>query len=287
MIQKIGDPMKSDGGLPASCRTLDHQDLIPGIADDLILLFLDGTDNVFQLHIPVVAQLLLQDLVVDLGVALKPVHHFPVTDLILPLSAYFPADNSAGRLIRSRPPVEIIEQAAHRRPPVVDQRQPAVSFVKIPDPNIDGLRIFFSLKPEIHSSKEGGAQHTLITVPFAKDLLIGVHLVEKGLLVVVILIAVLVHIRIVFPVIFVHGGDLFFSFSKRVLHCFQTAFQLFCHKLQKPGSVEKSVVVHLPSSYPSATSRIIIRANPRANPMVPILLWEPWADSGTSSSTTT
>ena len=141
MIQKIGDPMKSDGCLPASCRTLDHQDLIPGIADDLILLFLDGTDNVFQLHIPVVAQLLLQDLVVDLGVALKPVHHFPVTDLILPLSAYFPADNSAGRLIRSRPPVEIIEQAAHRRSPIIDQRQPAVSFVKITDPNIDGLRI--------------------------------------------------------------------------------------------------------------------------------------------------
>ena len=41
------------------------------------------------------------------------------------------------------------------------------------------------------------------------------------------------------------------------------------------------------SIYPNATSSTIIKANPTATPMVPILVCSPFCDSGISSSTTT
>ena len=52
MVQKIGDPVKGDGSLPASRRPWITRISSPGVADDLILLLLDGADNVFQLPHP-------------------------------------------------------------------------------------------------------------------------------------------------------------------------------------------------------------------------------------------
>ena len=55
MIQKIGNPVQGNGSLPASCRSLDNQNSVFRIADNFILLFLDGADYIFQLYISVAA----------------------------------------------------------------------------------------------------------------------------------------------------------------------------------------------------------------------------------------
>ena len=84
MVKKVSDPVKRDRSLSAPCRSLDHQDLVFRIPDDRILFLLYSPDDVFQLHISVISQFLLQDLIIDLCITLKGIDHLSPADLVLP-----------------------------------------------------------------------------------------------------------------------------------------------------------------------------------------------------------
>ena len=84
MVQQISDPMQRYRSLSTSCRSLDHQNLILRIADDRILLLLNGAYNILKLHITVRTQLLLQDIIINLQVTFKFIDHPATADLILP-----------------------------------------------------------------------------------------------------------------------------------------------------------------------------------------------------------
>ena len=59
MVQKIRNPVERDRSLPAPGRTLNDQDPVLCIPDDLILFLLDRADDAFQLSVPAAPQLLL------------------------------------------------------------------------------------------------------------------------------------------------------------------------------------------------------------------------------------
>ena len=85
MVQQICDPVERDGSLSASGRSLDHKDPVAGIPDNRILFPLNRAHNIFQLYISIAAELLLQNLVVDLHITLKFIDHLSAADLVLPL----------------------------------------------------------------------------------------------------------------------------------------------------------------------------------------------------------
>ena len=84
---------------------------------------------------------------------------------------------------------------------------------KISDSNIKNLRLLIPFKYEIHSSKERGIQHFTKSFSQMDLLLVGVDLVKKCLLVIEIFVTILVHLRIVLPVILMHSFDILLSFQ--------------------------------------------------------------------------
>ena len=84
MIQKIGNSVQGYRCLTASCRSLNHHDPVFGIADDLILLFLNRPDDIFELYFSVASKLCSENFVVYLDIAFKFIEHLAFTDLVLP-----------------------------------------------------------------------------------------------------------------------------------------------------------------------------------------------------------
>ena len=214
MVKEISDPMERHRGFSASGSTLNHKDLITGVADDSVLFLLDRADDVFQLDLTVAAELCFQDLIIDLGVTFKCVDQFSTADLVLPFGCDLAGKFAHGSLIRSRTLIIIIEKTAYRRTPVIDQRQSTGFFGKISDADVKNLRFLISLVAEIHSSEKRRIQHFPKTVLQLQLLLIGIDLMEQSLLVVKIFIAVLVHLRVVLPVILMHFINFFLAFQK-------------------------------------------------------------------------
>ena len=229
MIEKIGDPVQGDGCLAASCSSLDHHDPVRSVSDNGILLFLNRTDNVFQLYVSVASKLCLQDLIVNLYITFKLVDHFSTTDLILPLGCNITVDFSQWCLIGCRSFVKIIEQSGHRCSPVIDQRKAAVFLRKICDTNIKNLRLFVALITEIHSSEEWGIHHFTESAPQFDLLIACIDLMEKRLLIIKIFIAILVHLCVVFPVVLVHPFDFFLTCFYGIIQLSDPVTQSFCH----------------------------------------------------------
>ena len=232
MIEQIGNPVQGDGSLSASRRSLDHQDPVPGIPDDRVLFLLYRADNVFQPHISIASQLPFQDLIINFYIALKTIDHLSAADLILPLGQNLPVHLPCRRLIRSRSFVIIVKQSADRRAPVIDHRNHTRFFRKIPDADIKSLRVLLSVIEEIHPAEKRRIQHSLQTVFHTEILLIGIDLMEQCLLIVEIFIAVLVHFRVVFPVILMHALDVFLPLGNLPVQFVHTVFQFFFHLFQ-------------------------------------------------------
>ncbi len=119
MVKEVGDPMEGHGSFAASGSTLNHENLIAGVADDGILLLLNCADDIFQLDFAVASKLGLQDLIVDLGVALEGVDHFSAADLVLPFGRDLTGKLAHGSLVGSGPLVIVVKKAAHRGAPVI------------------------------------------------------------------------------------------------------------------------------------------------------------------------
>ena len=237
MIKKIGDPVEGDGCLAAPGPTLDHQDPVLCIADDRILFFLDRPHDVFQSDIPVLAQFLLQDLIVDLRIALKSIDHLSATDLILPLGRDLTLDHSCRGFIGRRPLVKIIEKAADRRSPVVNKRRHPRFFCEIANPDIERLRCILPVKNKIHPAEERRILHALVPVLHPQFLRICIRLLQKRLLIIIILVSVLVHFRIIVPVVLVHIFNFFLPFTEIPADLIKSFFYLKSYIFQKCISV--------------------------------------------------
>ena len=153
MIQKIGDPVKCHRSLATSCCPLNNHDPVMRIADDGILLLLDGTDDIFQLYFSVASKLCLQDFIVDLYITFKFVDQISLTDLVLPLGSDLSFKNSGRCFIRSRTSVIIIKKSADRCSPVIYQRSAPCFLGKISNTDIKSLRLLISFIKKIYSSK--------------------------------------------------------------------------------------------------------------------------------------
>ena len=251
MVQKIGNSVQCNGSLAASGCPLDHHDLILGISDNGILLLLDGADNVLKSYASAAAQLCHQNLVIYFHITLKLVDHFSITDLVLPFGCNLTGDSSKRCFIGSRSLIIIIEKAAHRSSPVVDQRRMSGFLCKIADADIKDLRLILSFKYKIHSSEKRGIQHFTESFSQMDLLLIGIDLMEQCLLVIKILISVLVHLCIVFPVVFMHSLDVLLAFQNGFADVRNTCFQFVCDKSQKCFSVSvvNCHIIYSPSSF--------------------------------------
>ena len=212
MVKKIRNSVQRNGCLAASSRTLDHHDLILCISDNGILFLLDGADNIFKRYASAAAKLCHQNLVINLHIAFKLIDHASAPDLVLPLGCNLTGNGSKGCLIGSGTFIIIIEKTAHRSSPVVDQRRMSSFLRKVSDADIKDLRLFLSFKYKIHSSEKRGIQHFAESFAQVDLLLVGIDLMKQCLLVIKILISVLVHLCIVFPVVFVHSLDVFLAF---------------------------------------------------------------------------
>ena len=233
MVQQIGNPVQGHRGFSASRRPLDHQDLILCIPDNGVLLLLDRAHNIFQLGITVGSQLLFQDVVIDLHITLKFIDHPAAPDLVLPFGADLPMQPPARRLIGRRPPVIIVKQSADRSAPVIDQRDPAPFFRKIPNPDMEGFRLIIAVIDKIYPSEKRRIQHPFQPPSHIQILLICIDLCQKGLAVIKILIAVLVHLRIIFPIIFVHPLDILLHKFYRFVQLPDPPPEFFHHNCQK------------------------------------------------------
>ena len=98
----------------------------------------------------------------------------------------------------------IEKQAAHRGSPVVNEWQCATLSCKISDSDVKIFWLVFSVIDKFYTSKKWCIQHTFQTPAHFPVLLIGIHLHFQRLLVVIVLISILVHFRVIVPVIFIH-----------------------------------------------------------------------------------
>ena len=155
VIQKIGDTVKRHGGFPASRGSLYHHDPVGSVADNGVLFFLNGADNVLQMSLSAAAQFRSQYLIIDLNIAFEPVDHLSPADLKLPFGKDLALKNSGGSRILCRASVVIIKQPAYRRSPVIDKRTSPGLPGKVADPDIKFLRFFVPLVDKIHTSEEG------------------------------------------------------------------------------------------------------------------------------------
>ena len=233
MVQKIGNPVQCNRGLSAPCPALYHKNLILCVTDNGILFFLDCPHNIFQLNIAVMSKFLLQDLIINLGIALKSIYHLSSADLILPFGADLACDRSRRCFIGSRPFIIIIEQPAHRSPPVVDKRRHTCLLGKISNSDIKWLRLIFSLKYKVNPPEKRRILHPLKPVLKLQLLCICIRLLEKGLTVVIFLITILIHLRIVLPVILMHIFNFFFTFIQIMINLIKSVLYLNGHILQK------------------------------------------------------
>ena len=224
--------MKCNRSLTTSCRSLDHHNLITCVSDNCILLFLDRPDDVFELDFALASKLCAQDLIIDLDIALKLVDHFSIADLVLPFGSNLAFKNTGRCLIGCRTLVVIIKKSADRSTPVIHQRQAPRPLREISDPYIKKLRLVISVIPKIHSSKKRRIHHLLKSLAKKELFFIRMHLVKQCLLVIIVLITILVHLCIVFPVIFMHILDFFFTFENCLIDLCKPCTETVQHMLQ-------------------------------------------------------
>ena len=244
MIKKICDPVQCNRGLAASCRSLDYHDFITCVSNDCILLFLDCADNVLELNLSLTSKLRTKDLIIDFDIALKLIEHLTIADLVLPFGCDLSFKYTGGCFINCRSFVIIIKKSADRCSPVIDQRAASCCLGKISDSYIKKFRLLISVILKIHSSKKRRIHHFPESFTQKKLLFICIHLTEQCLLVIIIFITILVHLCIVFPVIFMHILDFFLSFKDCRIGLGKTFLQTFHHILQVLSATFYTAVHH-------------------------------------------
>lgn len=101
----------------------------------------------------VFAELLLQDVVIDVHGALNHIFHLTVFDFVLPFYGNFALHPAHGRFIRRRTDIVIIEQACYRRAPIINEMPLTLRIREGMDANIVGTFFFRFIRTEIHPAK--------------------------------------------------------------------------------------------------------------------------------------
>lgn len=95
--------MKCHGCLAASGTALYDQDLVRLIADDLVLLLLNRSDNALQAGVCMLRKRHLQNLIVNVDIALDHILQSAITNLILALPGNFSVSVPIGASERCGP----------------------------------------------------------------------------------------------------------------------------------------------------------------------------------------
>ena len=101
------------------------------------------------------------------------------------------------------------------RPRNIDGSYMPCFLCEISNSNIKDLRFVLSFVNEIHSSEEWRICHSAKSLFQDQLLFICGNLAEQCLLIIIILITILVHLCIIFPVILMHSLNLFLAFHQR------------------------------------------------------------------------
>ena len=131
--------MQGDRGLAGPGHALDHQHRRFGVADDGVLVALDGGDDGLHALVAALAELFLQHLVDDVHRRVEHELHLPVADAVLALGLDGAGDLADGGFIARRADLVVVEQAGDRRAPVVDQVLLEFVVEEGVDADVDGL----------------------------------------------------------------------------------------------------------------------------------------------------
>ena len=232
VIQKIRDAMKCHGCLAASGTALYDQDLVRLIADDLVLLLLNRSDNALQAGVCMLRKRHLQNLIVNVDIALDHILQSAITNLILALPGNFSGKRPHRRFERCRSLIKVVEQTADGCAPVIDQRKHRPAAGQVADSDIVALRLVLTLIAEIHTAKIRILLHLLIALHILQIFFLPAFSDLHGLLVVVHLITVFVKLCIILPEVVVHAGQVGSVRSDLLFNLFQILSRYLQNLLQ-------------------------------------------------------
>ena len=169
-IEQIGNPMEGDSGFPAARRALDHQIRIQRMANDDILLRLDGVHYILQAVGGHAAQRILQIILLRDDVAVEEAEQTAAPDGQHPLQRQFSADLSVGRFIIHGADLAGIIEIGNRGAPVHDHRIQRDRIQDAPAAQIPGFRRAAG-RDEIQPGKKGlGGSQTQLAEPVQLNL---------------------------------------------------------------------------------------------------------------------
>ena len=119
IVQDKGNPVHGNGSFSGSRHSLDNDVVVGGLADDIVLLFLDGGHNLSQHSLLVSCQVLGEQLVVGHHRTVKVIQKFPLFNLVSPLHFQVDLHLSVARgHVAALAQAVLVVDIGHRGPPV-------------------------------------------------------------------------------------------------------------------------------------------------------------------------
>ena len=147
--------MQRDRGLAGPRDALNDQCLRLGIANDRILIALDGGDDVLHAVIAGLGERILKHVIDDVHADIEHELHLAVADAELPLERYLAGDRARGGLVLRRPGFVIVEQRRDRRAPVMHPGLLRLLVAEIVDADIVDPGLIAALAAEIEAAEPG------------------------------------------------------------------------------------------------------------------------------------
>ena len=121
-IQQVGNPVQRDGSLARAGHALNDKRAGRLIANDGVLLALDGGDDIMHLRVRRAPENRREYLVAHAGAGVHRVAQLPLLDGDLPLERERSLPAPGRCLEGGRPRLEVVEQRGHRASPIGDER---------------------------------------------------------------------------------------------------------------------------------------------------------------------
>ena len=198
--------MQCDGGFARTGRTLNDEHFGIFIADDAVLLLLNGSDDVFHFLVGAAGQFFLQHFVVDIHSGLDHVLHLAANDAVLTFQTDIALDDTHWRSKVSRSGFKVVEHGRNGCTPVVDEVFLALLILKGMDAQIDILCIGGACFVEVDAPEIWGEDQLIDAGCLADDLLTAVHFIADIDAVGDQFLGI--HIRLLFPKLTLHLQNL-------------------------------------------------------------------------------
>ena len=157
-VQQVRHAVQRDGGLARARHALDDERARLLVADDAVLLGLDGRDDGAHLSVGIAPQLARQHLVAHARGAVRRIHELAPLHPQLALARKKAFHTARGRFVGSRARlVVLVEQRRHRRAPV--GHHSAALRREREAPQVERLRFPFPVGREVHAREVGRVEH--------------------------------------------------------------------------------------------------------------------------------